>query len=100
MNESVPFRDLLDAYRETNSRDHEHLTSEVAQVVTAMERLRQERDAYLSRHEYEAKHDALIARMNALEQARANLEGRLWAIGAFVVLVQLGLAVLPHIIGG
>jgi hypothetical protein len=47
----------------------------------------------VTRDEYESKHADLDNRLHAIEQARANLEGRLWAIGAIVMMVNVGIAV-------
>ncbi len=55
------------------------------------EQITSERGSYVSRVEYEAKHDTLVNRVNELEKARSNVEGRMWALGSIVIIVELAL---------
>lgn len=68
---------------------------DVDRRLEAMNELRDqitsERAEYLTRTSFEDKHDGLDRRVGALEQSRSNMEGRMWAIGAGVVLVELAL---------
>lgn len=100
----------MDGRWEAHMREHEQSNvaidtarNEVNRRLAEMNELRAqinvERGEYLSRHEYEAKHDALIERINSMERSRANLEGRFWAIGAAVVVIQLVIRFLPGIGG-
>jgi hypothetical protein len=68
-----------------------------------------ERGAYLSVSTYEAKHetlvekvdaidDALTARLNRLENQSANLSGRFWALGVGLTLVVIAINVALHFV--
>jgi len=107
----VPLREHLEGRWAAHMREHEQMLlalgtarDEVNRRLEEMNELRAqittERGEFLLRKEYEGKHEALLERIGAQERARANLEGRMWAIGAVVVVIQLGLAILPHIVTG
>jgi len=81
--------------------------------LTEMNELRSqinsERGEFMTRAMFDAKFEALAAkievaadtldaRLNSLENARSNFEGRIWAVGAIfagsIVLIQVGLSIL------
>ena len=46
----------------------------------------------------EAINVGLLDRVVTLEKKNENLQGRLWAVGAFFMLVSLGIALMPYIL--
>lgn len=55
------------------------------------EQIDRERGTFVTSSVYESKHEAVVARVNLLENARANIDGRVWAAGALLVLLELAL---------
>lgn len=66
------------------------------QVDVALSELQQERGKLLWRSTYEAAHEALRRRIDELEQQKANLEGRFWALGVGLTLTTLAINVVLH----
>jgi len=56
------------------------------------DQLRDQAAKFVTQSELAAKVDAIDNRIKALENQRANLEGRFWAIGAAIVVVNLAIA--------
>ncbi len=107
----IPLRDYIEQRWKTHKREHAQeraalldARANIDRRLEGMNELRaqisSERGEYLTRTEYEAKHEALIARINALEQARSNVEGRMWALGGIVVVIQVALAFAVKAWGG
>lgn len=105
----ISLREVVDLHWEAHQREHESdnraivlAREDVNRRLEGMNELRNqitdERGDYMTRKEYDAKHDTLIERVSALERSRSNLEGKLWALGAVVVVIQLALAALPHLV--
>ena len=59
-----------------------------------------ERGLYLTRELYDREHKSLAesmdARLKILETNKSNLEGRMWAIGAIISVVVVGLQFAMH----
>jgi hypothetical protein len=102
------------------AHEHEHamlreavMKAEIA-VNTRLEgmnelrtQINRERGAYLTTETYEAKHEALIqkvegqgaalnARLSTLENQAANVSGRFWALGVGLTLVVIAINVALH----
>ena len=62
-----------------------------------------ERGEFLRREIYDREHaslrEAMDLRIKALENTKANLEGRLWAIGAGISILVVGLELLLRYLG-
>jgi len=56
----------------------------------------EDRGKYLTREIFDSKNDALDVRLKAIENARSNLEGRLWVIGAVVVIINIAIWFFGH----
>jgi hypothetical protein len=73
----------------------------VNQRLEAMNELRSqiqiERGSYVQREMYEKEHkalsDAIDARLKILENGSSNLQGRMWVIGAVVIIVNIILVI-------
>ncbi len=85
----------LDVARDLQDRALSLARQDVDRRLEAMNELRDqitsERGEYLTRTNYDVRHETLIDRISILERARANLEGRMWVLGAVVIIVELGL---------
>ncbi len=106
----IPLRDYVDVRWTDHRIEHEqqfvaidNARDEVNRRLAEMNDLRRqitdERADFLTRAEYDAKHEALIERISSMERSRANLEGRMWAIGAVLVLIQVIVRFLPSLGG-
>jgi ABC-type transporter Mla subunit MlaD len=60
--------------------------------------LRDQASQFVTVKEMNAKNDAFDNRLKALEQNRANLEGRFWAISAAVTLINVGMAIVSFLL--
>ncbi len=106
----VPLREYMDQRWKAHRVEHDQqqvaldrARDEVNRRLAEMNDLRRqitdERADFLTRAEYEAKHEALIERIGSMERSRANLEGRMWAIGAVFVMIQVIIRFLPNLGG-
>lgn len=92
--------DLLDAHKELDNvvhaaedRARQLAAQEIDRRLDAMnafrEQLMEERGRYVLRDLHDKLEDNVDARLKTLENMRSNLEGRVWMVGALVVLAQL-----------
>jgi len=93
MADEVPIKEYIDSLWLGHHREHEALQrsldlarDQMRDKLMEMNQFRaqidQERGRYITRENYDLRHDELSKRVNAFEQYRANLEGRLWMLGA------------------
>ena len=66
------------------------------QADQALYELQQDRGRWVPRGQYDTAHEALRRRIDELEQQKANLEGRFWALGVGLTLSTLAINVLLH----
>jgi hypothetical protein len=67
------------------------------------EQIAHERGEFMRRDMYDEQHNALRSEMDArlklLETNRSNMEGRMWAMGAGISVIAVGLNLLLHYLG-
>jgi hypothetical protein len=56
----------------------------------------QERGSYITRDIYELRHEELKTKVNTFEQYRANMDGRLWMLGAGLTAVVVLINMVFH----
>ena len=67
------------------------------------EQIAAERGEFLRREMYDEQHSAMRSEMDArlkiLETSKSNLEGRMWAMGAAISAIAIGMNLLFHYLG-
>lgn len=63
------------------------LERRLAEMNLFREQISQERAKYVSRENYEERHDALITRISAMELLSSNIQGRMYMIGAVISVI-------------
>ena len=67
------------------------------------DQIERERGEFMRRDMYDEQHAAMRnetdVRLKTLEQSKSNLEGRLWAMGAGITTIAVGLNLLLHYLG-
>jgi hypothetical protein len=110
--EPVSLREYFEAHWVAHEKTHvalgdaidkaaEDISRRLAEMNQFRAQISEERGLFLSKTEYEARHreletrlgtvkDTQDKRLNDLERAKSNLDGRLWALGAgFMILTVL-----------
>ena len=115
MNEEIKHeRELREQWQDAHERFHtldkqalELARREVDRRLEEMNKFRdqieRERGEFMRRDMYDEQHGAMRSetdtRLKTLEQSKSNLEGRLWAMGAGITTIAVGLNLLLHYLG-
>jgi chaperonin cofactor prefoldin len=110
-NDEISLREYFEARWKAHEHEHEMLAGGIETGQKDIDRrleemnqfraqIQQERGEFLTKMEYESRHrelevrlstnkDAQDKRLNILELAKSNMDGRLWALGAIVTVLTV-----------
>ena len=95
--QTISLRDYVDSQFKAHNEAINLARANIELRLSAMNELREqinrERGQYLTRDRFDASHIAIESRLANLDKFAANIQGRIWAMGAVVVVIQILLQV-------
>ena len=95
-NEHISLREFIERILDERQRALDLASTELNRRLEGMNELRQQLDrqagTFVTREYVDATIQRIDSRISALQEYRANMEGRVWAIGAGFAIVNLAIA--------